>query len=536
MDTTLFELTLVGVGALAGIATLVFAVVAWLIDQEAKYLKNQCHRADVLRMLVEEDAAWPSRVRNAYMKNLRGVLDWADQPDRLGVCRTGRLARWLRCSHGWTVRSYEFNLLLAVGYPITTMFVAWLLTGSNVSGIAKLFPDTTSGLERALLAVGWIVGGAFIISSVRRSGWQRTAFLGAGLGILVLGIFAGAGAFIVASTGASTGAFIVASTGAFIVAGAGAGRAAAIVSLTVTYTVVVAVAIGIPGADGIAFAVAVVFVVAVAVVVVIVHSWLAKRVRRAAFYTVHCLVFVVLSVMGLPPMFHLLEVGDVFGRLLTQLLVFLALLPLVNAVFDWLSLGLTRTLLRLVQGQRAANHPLRARLFALAALVDLVVALGFMVALALSATALLQTMNLLLPASATGAGFDLHTIFMAFCRPGIAWEYGWIYVTLFSTLIPTVVHLSLAVFALLLHGGSAAGRERWIELLKNNFNGRERERDRCARYLVTRRVRSVVLAIVLFLVLGVVFFGLFLEVGAYIVTWCRDVANLIGAGIPACDP
>ena len=213
--------------------------------------------------------------------------------------------------------------------------------------------------------------------------------------------------------------------------------------------------------------------------------------------------------------------------------MFLALLPLVNAVFDWLSLGLTRTLLRLAQVQLTAGHPLRASLFGL---VDLVVALGFLVALALTATALLQTTNLLLPASATGAGFDLHTTFAAFCRPGIAWEYGWVYVTLFSTLIPTVLHLSLAVFALLLHGGSAAGRAHWIKLLDNDFNGSDRERERCARYLVTRRVGSVALAMVLFFGLGGVFFWLFPEVGAYIVTWCRDFANLIGADIPACDP
>jgi hypothetical protein len=109
------------------------------------------------------------------------------------------------------------------------------------------------------------------------------------------------------------------------------------------------------------------------------------------------------------------------------------LLPLVNAVFDFASVGLTRYLLRLGLEQKRAAW--RAVLDGLG---------GIAIFFALGCT-LIAFVTFVVPADGVPL-VDLTQLFADMRRaPG---DYIWLMVTLFSTLIPTLLHLSVAVLTL----------------------------------------------------------------------------------------
>ena len=137
------------------------------------------------------------------------------------------------------------------------------------------------------------------------------------------------------------------------------------------------------------------------------------------------------------PLIVAIKMPDDFGAGQRSLAVFfvltLALLPLVNAVFDFASVGLTRYLLRLGLEQKRAAW--RAVLDGLG---------GIAIFFALGCT-LIAFVTFVVPADGVPL-VDLKQLFADMRRaPG---DYIWLMVTLFSTLIPTLLHLSVAVLTL----------------------------------------------------------------------------------------
>jgi len=120
------------------------------------------------------------------------------------------------------------------------------------------------------------------------------------------------------------------------------------------------------------------------------------------------------------------------SRVVFVMLTF-CLLPLVNAVFDFASVGLTRYLLRLGLEQKRAAW--RAVLDGLG---------GIAIFFALGCT-LIAFVTFVVPADGVPL-VDLTQLFADMRRaPG---DYIWLIVTLFSTLLPTLLHLSVAVLTL----------------------------------------------------------------------------------------
>jgi hypothetical protein len=119
------------------------------------------------------------------------------------------------------------------------------------------------------------------------------------------------------------------------------------------------------------------------------------------------------------------------------LIVFLGLLPLLNAMFDFLSIGLTRWLLR----RGAVSLGFGALGWALG---DLFSALGFFALLGLTLVTMVHWLNGLDAAPL----LDLGALFADIrADPGAYW---WLYVSIFSTLLPTLLHFVLASFSALL--------------------------------------------------------------------------------------
>ena len=119
--------------------------------------------------------------------------------------------------------------------------------------------------------------------------------------------------------------------------------------------------------------------------------------------------------------------------------VFLALLPLLNAAWDWVSLGVSRGLLAgIFHGLHRGWVPLAW------GLADFILAFLFMAGLVAMVVAAVAYLNVL---SVGGGGtlmVDLQGLFTGLrADPGNP-EFYWIYFMLLSTLIPTLLHLLIA--------------------------------------------------------------------------------------------
>ena len=171
--------------------------------------------------------------------------------------------------------------------------------------------------------------------------------------------------------------------------------------------------------------------VAVASAVAVAVATAEKRSsRQMAWRLLYCGVLVALLIVAI-------KMPDDFGagqrsRAVFVMLTF-CLLPLVNAVFDFASVGLTRYLLRLGLEQKRAAW--RAVLDGLG---------GIAIFFALGCT-LIAFVTFVVPADGVPL-VDLTQLFADMRRaPG---DYIWFMVTLFSTLLPTLLHLSVAVLTL----------------------------------------------------------------------------------------
>ncbi|MEL6769275.1 MAG: hypothetical protein AAFP17_19010 [Pseudomonadota bacterium] len=140
-----------------------------------------------------------------------------------------------------------------------------------------------------------------------------------------------------------------------------------------------------------------------------------------------------------------LPVSAEAARDAASILFFLGFLPVLNGLADFLSVGATRHLLACSLRERG----LRAALFWLADL-----AAGVAVLLLLGAALVVVGRYVTL-----GDGtrvFDIAAVVAGIRADSGA--YWWLYIGLFSTLLPTVLHLALGSFGLMLRGS------RWLRL------------------------------------------------------------------------
>ena len=180
-------------------------------------------------------------------------------------------------------------------------------------------------------------------------------------------------------------------------------------------------------ADAVAVAFAVAFAVAGAV------AFTEKRSRRPLVWRLlYC--GVLMAGAGV-----VIKTSDVFGggqrNQAVFLMLTLVLLPLFNALFDFASAGLTRHLLRMGLDQKRAAW--RAVLDGLGG-IAIFFALG---------CALIIFITFVIPADGVPL-LDLAQLFANLrSAPG---DYIWLMITLFSTLLPTLVHLSIAALTMAL--------------------------------------------------------------------------------------
>ena len=345
------------------------------------------------------------RPAERYRSVMRRGLDWLDSRLSAHEAPQGPAQR------AWSFGLLNATMALALAYPIVAITIQWLW-GSAIDFGGQEVIAVSPSQARIFTAV-WLGSSLFfyLFAGASKSRWRWPLFILA-TGILLLGP-------IYADRFAVPGNVAVASTVASVGAGAFAGAVA----------VVVAFGVASASADTFTFKGAVVGTVAGAVAcVVVVAEELSSR--PMAWRLLYCGALVALLIVAV-------KMPDDFGAGQRNQAVFfmltMGLLPLVNAVFDFASVGLTRYLLRLELEQKRAAW--RAVLDGLG---------GIAIFFALGCT-LIAFVTFVVPADGVPL-VDLTQLFADMRRaPG---DYIWLMVTLFSTLIPTLLHLSVTVLTL----------------------------------------------------------------------------------------
>jgi hypothetical protein len=114
-----------------------------------------------------------------------------------------------------------------------------------------------------------------------------------------------------------------------------------------------------------------------------------------------------------------------------SMVIFLAVLPIINALFDTLSYALTLTLMRL--GLRHWSP-------VICALIDFLCACVIFIALGATLTAVIAGLNAVAGVTILDIGATFDAIEAA------PMDHLWVFAMLFSTLLPTAIHFALSLF------------------------------------------------------------------------------------------
>jgi hypothetical protein len=369
-----------------------------------------------------------ARKLNVFLGRVDGFFGDAN------MARQTRIARAIGLRESaplWTASAFDRCLLLALTYPAAAIILIWAISGDVGPAEAALELKVVDPWRRylVLIAIGivsfsfrhaiqskgfsrvvWIVFGGTVIGAVGAAVTGAVTVAGAVYGAAVIaggfgGLFTGAAAF--ASGVGIAIAFVgaIASIGAFV-------------SIVGALAVVVAVGPVVAGAG--AF--------------VDFLSYKSVQHNRQNIFLSLYVPFMFAVCYGSAAFLSHLSIWKDVG----PMLLFLGLLTLINAPFDWLSLGLTRALMR--RGlEREKWWPY------FYAVIDALLA---SVVIAFLAMAMTGGTELFDDLAVYGGGARVLSPMREYldaikAEPGKP-EYWWIYATLFSTMLPSLINLFIA--------------------------------------------------------------------------------------------
>jgi hypothetical protein len=355
----------------------------------------------------------------------------------------------------WTAPAFDRCLLLALLYPIVTIFVIWAISGDGGPAQAALgLNPNVPGWSRGLAAAVMGFSSFAIWRGVRARGWKSRVWIAvAGVGAVAVAVVLAvvlAVVFVFAGADANAGGFAIAADISAIL-------------LAVPLAVVLAVALAFADAGAAAFAAALAFAVATAFTGAVfafaeVVAWaLAGAFSVAvggavggavaalsALAIKYRLQRVFLSLFLPATILACLIAAEVSSMgtwgLTGPLLLFLGLLTSLNAPFDWASLGLTRALLR--RGLELGGWwPY------LLALVDAALAAVIIAVLALIMVIGVQAFDELAVHGGGEPVLPLDDLFDGISENPAEPEYWWAYALLLSSMIPSLINLAIGGMA-----------------------------------------------------------------------------------------
>jgi hypothetical protein len=314
----------------------------------------------------------------------------------------------------WTAPAFDRCLLLALIYPVLTILIIWALSGDV--GPAGPVLGLKAGIG------GWARGSTIVLIVGSVVSYQRAT--GSVIWWIVFNILM----VLVIFGGMLT--FTLAGTVIILVAKVGAGAFAIIFGFLFTCALaVLGPLIGFSDLGG-------AFIFAVIGAVAILGQFLPAQ-RRGASLSLYLCVMIVMCFAAAVRLPH-----SEGWRFSGPVLLFVGLVPLINAPFDWASLGLTRALLR--RGLDLKNWwP-----FVLA-LVDALSAAVIVALLALAMVIGVQTFDALAVHGGGKPVLPLRPLLDGIAAHPEAPEYWWVYALLLSTTIPSVINLIIGGTALM---------------------------------------------------------------------------------------
>ncbi len=337
----------------------------------------------------------------------------------------------------WSGASFDRCVQLALVYPLISIFISWAVTG-HVGPVERAlqFPDDWS-VQYRLANIGALIASVFLFwLSLGLRGWWRLqvglfaavlAPVGFGPGLAVLGVLAAIG--------------LARLTRFSLLAGDGAIAIAAFVQCVIFavmqyelasrahFPVIVIVGIVI-------FTVICGFVLMSRLLAL--ARWLAFRFGKEDLFP----ATIALLTAGLCMLAAARWSASAAWHLAGPCILFLGLLTVLNAPFDWFNVGVTRTLMR-----RGAH---RGRWYPyLFALFDAVIATLVTVLLAIALILAIQTFGLMEKIGGGKATIVLGPLIEAFSQNPLSVEYWWIYALLISTMLPSIINLVVASASLL---------------------------------------------------------------------------------------
>jgi hypothetical protein len=341
------------------------------------------------------------------------------------------IARVLHLETGgprWTANAFDRCLLLALIYPVFTVLALWTFSGHvGVAEHALLLPmdDPNSyypALRRSLtffvLIFAFYAFRKFHFSSgIKSVLWFLAAFTGLrismsfGAGIASIAGVAFIFVFFFAFSGAITLIIAVGAGVVFIMNGVGYGAVAIAMAI---------IGIGVLAMDWIS-------------------QFSHRKGRIGAFFVMFCVVMLVIC---LAAPYRLSATTN--WRTGGAFVLFYGLLTLVNAPIDWLAIGFTRALLR-----RGLTDGGWWPFFY--ALVDVLVATVLVALLAFAMVLAVQTFDdvAVLRAGPNARILPLVPLFKGLETSPGNYEYWWVWLLLFSSMIPSILNLSIAAAAFL---------------------------------------------------------------------------------------
>ncbi|ARE41666.1 hypothetical protein RGUI_3525 [Rhodovulum sp. P5] len=324
-----------------------------------------------------------------------------------------------------TWRLYDTALLLAVAYPLVLLVGQWIVTGEDGKvGTALVLPAADFWPDRAAVlgAYAVLAFGVLNLQYVKNAEGSPIGKPANRTFLAAAAVACGIGALYVATT-----KFQFAGFGLFAIAFAfsGALRFEGVFAFAISSIMAITPSIGIvaslTNSAFLAASVASVFLLAVLIPVV----WIERR-RNGALARLMISVVVVGVSLAIASQIDWSSVDE--DR--RSLFLFLAVFPLLNALFDVVSYAVTLSLLR---------RGLRAGWPFLWGLLDLLIACALFLALGATLVAVVHGLNQL-------AGVRLLDLGVLFAgvreTPG---AYVWLYLMLFSTIVPTALHFAVSL-------------------------------------------------------------------------------------------
>jgi hypothetical protein len=386
-----------------------------------------------------------------YSKWLTKFLDWIERffgdpgmedrtlfPHAFGLRKPAPL---------WTAPAFDRCMFLALIYPISTIFLIWTISGHVGPAEAALgLKPNLLGWWRSLIATtaaleGFVTWTLFWGKGPKSITWSYAGFPkatgAADSADVVIALCAAAGAAALTIAFGSTGAGAVAFSVAVAASVASSGRAAGAVAVAVPVPVAFGLAFGLAGAPQSTVAWVVTVACACSVGLLLLCAIAIKHQALDVFlvFFIPAMIIACLAVVGL---FAPLQTWRYTG----PLLFFLGLLTLINAPFNWASLGLTRALLR--RGLELGGWwPY------LLALLDACLAGVIIALLAVTMVIDVQAFDEL---AVHGGGekaavLPLPALFEGIAKNPGAPEYWWAYALLLSTMIPSLINLAIGGMA-----------------------------------------------------------------------------------------